>query len=331
MGATLRDQQLIIGCAQAAASLPDNLRSKLFEVPCLATIGAELWFYALNETGISASSSISVFLPTTICAQCLVNRNANAENIYSDAISQAEVWSGRFVDILSKQEELAATDRKNLLDNLSNPEQGDRREVLESIMDNFKQSWNHAGEALEQSNQGNRDNPRLRQIIQQRQRNMNLSGIDLISGNFGGTVTDDTDINGGFAARLSANSNQTNCNSAKKLEPKRKALIAAMLDVPETAKQVSILLSTTDYSKCSGCKKCVDACPLDARRIVRGNSAILFSDLSPQTGPAATQVAFVDPLICTGCSACIQHCPEDACAYKTISGAELVKLCKPHA
>jgi ferredoxin len=110
-----------------------------------------------------------------------------------------------------------------------------------------------------------------------------------------------------------------------KLSHRRNVLLAALHGTPQTAPHVTLLGTTTVYAQCTGCGTCVNACPLSARRLVRGNSAILFSDLTPQTGPAAKQVAYVDNLVCTGCSACLQHCPTGACVYATVTGSELLQ------
>ncbi len=65
-------------------------------------------------------------------------------------------------------------------------------------------------------------------------------------------------------------------------------------------------LPATDVGLCTGCGKCVSACPVEAMRLVSAND------------PAKPQlkVAGLDEDLCLGCGVCVQACPEGGISLK---------------
>jgi electron transport complex protein RnfB len=56
----------------------------------------------------------------------------------------------------------------------------------------------------------------------------------------------------------------------------------------------SVWLPRIDRAACTGCRKCVEACPTHALAQVQGKAALVYPDL------------------CTYCTACEDLCPTDA-------------------
>jgi ferredoxin len=57
---------------------------------------------------------------------------------------------------------------------------------------------------------------------------------------------------------------------------------------------------------CSGCAKCVKACPIEAIKIV---------EMTTPTGEAR-KIAEIDSSICLGCGVCIRSCPQNSLSLK---------------
>jgi ferredoxin len=109
-----------------------------------------------------------------------------------------------------------------------------------------------------------------------------------------------------------------------RLVEQRAILMGALRRYPQRMAFVELPSSDTELPRCTGCGNCVAACPLGARRLVNGNSAILFSNLSVVEQPQSAQVAFTNRVACLGCSACVQHCPHASCMLDSLSGSELL-------
>ena len=87
----------------------------------------------------------------------------------------------------------------------------------------------------------------------------------------------------------------------------RAVLLAAIDKHRVQAARVKVIVSKTVADACVGCRTCVKACPMGARRIVDG-------------------VAVVDRRLCADCGLCAEVCEHDAVARVRINGRTLVGL-----
>jgi ferredoxin len=65
-------------------------------------------------------------------------------------------------------------------------------------------------------------------------------------------------------------------------------------------------LPEVDLRDCSGCGKCVDACPVEALSLVSANDA----------AKPKRKAARLDPDVCLGCGVCVRACPQDSIGLK---------------
>ena len=94
---------------------------------------------------------------------------------------------------------------------------------------------------------------------------------------------------------------------AQHVEGNRAVLLAAIDAHRDRAAKFRVTVSATDEEACTGCRACVDACPVGARRIEDG-------------------VAKVERKLCLDCAFCAEVCPHDAVRRVRVNGRVLVGL-----
>lgn len=94
---------------------------------------------------------------------------------------------------------------------------------------------------------------------------------------------------------------------AQHVEGNRAVLLAAIDAHRDRAARIRVTVSATDAKTCTGCRACVDACPVGARRIENG-------------------VAKVERKLCLDCAFCAEVCPHEAVRRVRINGRTLIGL-----
>jgi electron transport complex protein RnfB len=68
-------------------------------------------------------------------------------------------------------------------------------------------------------------------------------------------------------------------------------------------------VAVVDHDKCTGCTKCVKACPRDLISMVPKRQQVLVACMNHDRGKRAKEVC---DIACTACKICEKNCPEDA-------------------
>jgi ferredoxin len=269
-------------------------------VPCLGMIPREIWFSILNEIGITKLEALSVFLPTGLCAECPVNEKNNVEDMFAEAITTAEAWTGQSVGIITDPRDLPEEHKANVRAYLTSDLEMDRRGAFTGFLKELKDTWE------ENSQVGNRAQEEVR--IQRERRE----------------TFDRT--------RLSSDIKKQKPGSKKPIDvPTRRILVEALGRNDAHASEVVLTVSATDAEACTLCETCVLVCPLRARAIEEPVvEAVEVETDAPEPAPVQepaeeptpdTRKVVVNDLYCVGCSACIQACPTGACSFAEIKGS----------
>lgn len=294
---------LALSCARALFGVVPRLAQKAISLPCLAALSPEEWFLASalardavydnqgEDDQAEIVGNLKVYLPSLICEDCPVNTCKDAEATYLGAIAQAEAWGADNIELVSEAEELRSTPTGTLMSALNDVSADGKRELVEQLAQGFKRSWQSAEKDL------SRDKNKAAQLAKQRKKINKTSPLNL------------------NAPRPFGKKSQ------------RRRLLRVGLEQDETlAEGVELISSKTEAVLCEGCGNCVDACPLNARRLISSSSVLYFGKLPEEERPQGTQAAVTDELCCLGCSACVQVCPTGACSLNWLSGDDFLKL-----
>jgi ferredoxin len=294
--ATLRVDKLTITCSrslgmlrlEAESSTPHKARAaleqllqaetsdSLFVIPCLAMLSRELWFTVLNEIGVARIKELLVYLPFGQCELCPVNCKGGAVDTFVEELETAELFCGHQVTLVSDADDVPQYQRASVRGYLTSGAESDRRGVFTGLASQIKQSFDDL------SRTGNRSADETLQIQARRETlSRTLLADDLKSSEAGPNKPILTQL--------------------------RLALVESIGRNPESADTVFLLVSQTDDTQCDGCGTCLDACPLNARKLIDGKAS-------------------ADPLYCMGCSACLQLCPKQACSFVHISGKAYLRV-----
>lgn len=94
-------EQCYVTCTRALGRLPKDNEVLL---PCVGAMSRELWFDLLCDF-----PNISVYLPLGICDRC---RTTTGEETFSDAIAEAEEWSGESVGLEVDERDLVREQKR---------------------------------------------------------------------------------------------------------------------------------------------------------------------------------------------------------------------------
>lgn len=204
-----------ITCTRALKRLPKENEILL---PCVGLISKELWFSLLVDYG-----NISVYLPLGICDRC---RTTTGEEVYSEAISQAEEWTGESVGLEIDQADLG--------------HEQTRAYKRSQFMSNVAQAGTQA------LTRGRRNPLAGAQAVAQRIQRHSKQLIDLQK-----------------KLESSVGAKTTN-NRRRILLQNRKLVLGALQSYPALAKGMEIEVPVCDQSLCTMCGECVKACPVHA-------------------------------------------------------------------
>ncbi|NLG10361.1 MAG: 4Fe-4S binding protein [Coriobacteriaceae bacterium] len=325
--------------AEMALKLLDTAAASdhLLKVPCLAMMTKEIWFSLVNEIGVAKLEEILVYLPFGQCAQCPVNAKDNIEELFSDAISQAEQWAQAEVGLVAQVADIPQTRHANVRAYLMSSEEVDRRGLFTGFLKEVKDSWDEVGTS------GNRALKEAK-INQERKSAFEKTRLKQDRNTPGkhspGKANDKKPW-------TTANLQNTSFSKKPLITSLRFIMIESLGRNPENAETLVLPVSATDASKCTLCGTCINVCPTRARWMVEDKTEDVFDQQpiemtadqtvaqtakpsvaeedSGQAGTAQrTGYVFCDPLYCVACTACIQACPESACYFTEIRGEDFL-------
>ncbi len=207
-------EQCYITCTRALRRDPEPNEILL---PCVGMMSRELWFAVLTDF-----DNLSVYLPLGICDRC---RTVTGEEAYSDAISQAEEWTGEAVGLEVDASELT--------------HEQSRAYKRSQFMSNMTQSA-------------------TRMVTRT---NAPLAGAAAVAKRVQDHSKKLTELQKSLEKAVGATSSR---NKRRLLQPKRKLMIAALTEYPPLAKGVTLEVPECDVAKCTMCGDCAQACPLHA-------------------------------------------------------------------
>jgi ferredoxin len=275
--------------AQASAS------GHLCTLPCLAMLGREICFSALNEADAAVGGSVGIYLPPGQCASCPVNANGVAEALLNEAVATAQAWAGQALEVIERADDLPQSHKASVRAYLSGDSDHGRRSLLAGLTSDLKASW------IEFDKASNRQQYETRR---QRERSSGFKRTKL----WANGQSPDKYARPPAATAL------------------RYILIESLGKNPRRAHAVTLAVSATDQSLCTGCGLCVEACPVHARHFAEAAQPAAESGegAQPASGcgeePARPGGAIVEATYCVACTACMQICPASACAFDEISG-----------
>lgn len=207
-------EECYVTCTRA---LKRNPKPNEILLPCVGLMSQELWFSLLTDYG-----NISVFLPLGICDRC---RTTTGEEAYSDAIAQAEEWTGESVGLEVEKSAL------------------NHEESRAYKRSQFMSSVATAGTRI--ITKGNKP----------------LAGAAAVAKRVQDHTHKLTELQQSLEKAVGA---QTANSRRRILLQKRKLMIAAMTEYPELAKGVQMEVPEWDASRCTMCGDCATACPVHA-------------------------------------------------------------------
>jgi ferredoxin len=243
-----------LACREAQAT---DWSGAIIEVPCLGQLPAEFWFSCLADL-----EGIAVFLPVGLCDGCVCSEG---EGCMMDAIGRAERWSGANLGLAVEKEDL---DFCVIADG---GEEVDRRAFFTSISNRMTDNVRKVG------SRGFDGVIPARSEVARRIKEVHEAAVRERDAQFAEAHE---------TGRFPASAHRTMLFT-------RKMVVDALRAHPHLALTARILISQTDKGACSLCKACLEACPVQARRI-KGMRM------------------WADPCYCVGCGKCIDVCPMSA-------------------
>ena len=224
--------------------------SNVVSAPCLAMVPAELWAkFLARDVNISVAIDLAACGECPACAQTAskgadgdgeaddAHPGQSADNIYAEAIAQAESWSGKQVGF---SESVPAAADEGLFASLAQAgREGGRRGALSDIFASLKDA--SSGELRK------RTDPRLRSFIEQNERTHSRAKLNLGNGQEFNRFTPT-----GRARTI--------------MHPSRQMLLNAIEADPDMAERVQLSIAQTSPDACAGDLRCTRACPTGARR-----------------------------------------------------------------
>ncbi len=240
-------REVIITCDRNVAE-GGTPASNVVVAPCLAMIPAELWtkFLARN-VNISVAIDLAACSDCPTCAQKTGTEPGggaadehpcqSADSIYTDAIAQAETWSGKQVGF---SENIPTAADEGLFASLAQAgKEGGRRGAFSDIFASLKDA--SSGELRK------RTDPRLRSFIEQNERTRSRARLNLGNGQEFNRFTPT-----GRVRTI--------------MHPSRQMLLNAIEADPDMAKRVQLSITQTNPDACAGDLRCARVCPTGARR-----------------------------------------------------------------
>ena len=207
-------KQCYITCTRALGRYP---RDNEIVLPCVGAMSAELWFALLADY-----DNISVYLPLGICDRC---RTTTGEEIYAEAISQAEEWSEESVGLEVDEAEL------------------DHDQTRAYRRAQFVNSMARAGQQLLVGT------------------NPALMGARAIANRIKAHSTRLNEMQRNMEQIMGG---KTTLNRRHVLTKKRRLVLGALQDWPELANHFELPVPVCDLSLCTMCGDCVNACAIHA-------------------------------------------------------------------
>lgn len=207
-------EQCYITCAKALDRMPEPNEVVL---PCVGAIAREVWFNLLCEF-----PNISVYLPMGICDDCKV---VTGEIAFSDAIADAEEWSGETVGLEVDESDL------------------DREQKRAYKRSQFVSSMTQASTRLV-----SRANPAL-------------AGAQAVANRMRAHTAQINELQRTLERAAGAENAQ---KRRRILTRKRRLLMAGLQKYPDLADEMIFRFPEVDFSLCTACGECVKSCTLHA-------------------------------------------------------------------
>lgn len=203
-----------VSCARALKKTPPT---GVIVLPCLGVMTRELWFSLL-----AAYDNIAIYLPFDACVDCVTSCG---EDLYGEAISQAEVWARETVGFECEEDNLRFDKKYS----------AERQDFLNSVL---KSTVSVAGKV----NPFAAGATKAYQTIDKHRKD--LSSLQATLNKFcGGESQQETPL---------------------VLEPNRQLVLNALKSYKDLAEGVEVRICETGDT-CVACGACIKACPLGAR------------------------------------------------------------------
>lgn len=227
--AALGNRPCIITCTENTKDCQHTLASNVVVVPCLAAFPAEVWCALLAE-----GSNVEISLDLTRCETCS-HAGPCTEPLYSNAIAQAEQWTGRSIGF---RENIPYAKDEGLLASLANAgADGNRRALFTDVLAQLKDV---ASGALRE-----RTDERLQTLREQNQRLAAHQRLNLGTG-------------------MQFNKFAPLGRTRQVMGLSRKLLLQAIDSDPSIAQRAQLPFPCTSDA-CENCLACTRACPTGAR------------------------------------------------------------------
>lgn len=207
-------EECYVTCTRA---LKRNPKPNEILLPCVGMVSKEVWFSILTDYG-----NVSVFLPLGICDRC---RTTTGEEAYSDAIAQAEEWTGESVGLEVEKRDL------------------NHEESRAYKRSQFVSNVAEAGTRI--ITRGNKP----------------LAGAAAVAKRIQDHTQKLTDLQHSLEKAVGA---QTSNSRRRILLQKRKLTIAALSEYPELSHGMRMEVPECDASLCTLCGECANACAVHA-------------------------------------------------------------------